>query len=108
VGHLRAKGFEVKTNEVGIDESYAVKKKHGVPRNLWSCHTGIVEGYVIEGHVPGEVISRLLKEKPAVAGVGVPGMPTGSPGMEGANARPYDVFTFDKKGRVKVYARINP
>ncbi len=108
MGHLREKGFDVKTNEIAVDEVNAVKKKHGVPRRLWSCHTGIVEGYVIEGHVPGEVILRLLKEKPAVAGLGVPGMPSGSPGMEGPNPRPYDVFSFDKQGRLKVYAHIKP
>jgi hypothetical protein len=108
VGHLREKGFTVKSNGTTIAQLKAIKEKHGVPQRLWSCHTGIVEGYVIEGHVPAEVVSRLLTEKPDVAGLGVPGMPTGSPGMEGRNPRPYDVYTFDKQGRIRVYARINP
>jgi len=64
-----------------------------------------VEGYVIEGHVPVDAISRLLKEKPPVAGLVVRGMPIGSPGMEGPNPQPYDVLAFDRQGRVSVYAR---
>lgn len=83
----------------------ALKKQHGVPAKLSSCHTGLVEGYVIEGHVPGDIILRFLKEKPNVAGIGVPGMPIGSPGMPGP-LQPYDVFTFDRKGQVKVYAHV--
>jgi hypothetical protein len=64
-----------------------------------------VQGYVIEGHVPADLIHRLLKEKPAVVGLAVPGMPVGSPGMEGAKPQPYEVITFDKQGRTSVYAR---
>ena len=65
----------------------------------------MVQGYVIEGHVPADLIHRLLKEKPAVAGLAVPGMPVGSPGMEGVNPQPYDVLTFDKDGKTSIYAR---
>lgn len=83
----------------------AVKVKYKVPKGLQSCHTAIVDGYVIEGHVPVEVIFRLLKEKPAVAGIAVPGMPVGSPGMEGGEPEPYEVFAFDREGRTWVYAR---
>lgn len=83
-----------------------IKKQHGVPAQLNSCHTGLVGGYVIEGHVPGDILLRFLKEKPNVAGIGVPGMPVGSPGMPGP-LQPYDVFTFDRKGQLKVYARID-
>jgi len=86
----------------------AVKNNHGVPPRLRSCHTGLVEDYVIEGHVPGNLISRLLKERPDVMGLAVPGMPVGSPGMEGPNPEPYDVFSFDKEGHIQVYERINP
>jgi hypothetical protein len=82
-----------------------VKAKHGVPPALRSCHTALVGGYVVEGHVPADVISRLLKEKPPVTGVAVPGMPPGSPGMESRNPQPYDVLTFDRRGRVSVYDR---
>lgn len=64
-----------------------------------------MQGYVIEGHVPADLIQRLLKERPAVAGLAVPGMPVGSPGMEGPNPQPYEVISFDKAGRTSVYAR---
>jgi hypothetical protein len=105
VDHLHANGFKVDRREITDSELHKVKTKHGVPDALFSCHTAIIDGYVIEGHVPADLIARLLKEKPAVAGLGVPGMPIGSPGMEGPNPQPYEVFAFDKKGQVRVYAR---
>lgn len=83
----------------------AVKEKHGVPPPLRECHTALLAGYVLEGHVPVDVIARLLKEKPPIIGLSVPGMPPGSPGMESSNPRPYEVLAFDRQGRVKVYAR---
>jgi hypothetical protein len=76
-----------------------------VPQKLFSCHTGLVQGYVIEGHVPADLIHRLLQEKPPVLGLAVPGMPVGSPGMEGANPQPYEVLAFDKDGKTSVYAK---
>jgi hypothetical protein len=79
--------------------------KHNVPDKLRSCHTGLVNGYVIEGHVPADLIRRLLDEKPPVLGLAVPGMPIGSPGMEGGHPERYEVFTFDKHGKTTVYAR---
>jgi hypothetical protein len=82
-----------------------VKERNNVPEKLHSCHTALIDGYVIEGHVPADVITRLLKEKPAVLGLAVPGMPVGSPGMEGGKPEPYNVFTFDKDGRTSVYAK---
>jgi hypothetical protein len=82
-----------------------VKIKYKVPEKLYSCHTAVIQSYVIEGHVPADLIHRLLKERPAVAGLAVPGMPVGSPGMEGPNPQPYDVISFDKQGRTSVYAR---
>lgn len=83
----------------------AVNAKHGVPPQLRECHIALVEGYVIEGHVPVDAIRRLLKEKPPLIGLAVRGMPIGSPGMEGPNPQPYDVLAFDRQGRVSVYAR---
>jgi hypothetical protein len=73
---------------------------------LSSCHTAIVDGYVIEGHIPADVIRRLLKERPDVKGIAVPGMPAGSPGMEvpGGVVQPYAVMTFDKDGNSEIYA----
>jgi hypothetical protein len=103
VGHLRANEFVVKTEDV--DDLGPVKARHGVPRPLVSCHTALVDGYVVEGHVPADTIKRLLKSRPAVAGVAVPGMPIGSPGMEspGRPAERYQVIAFDKKGGTSVF-----
>ena len=86
-----------------MEDLTAVKKKHGVPAALEACHTALVDGYVIEGHVPADLIDRLLRERPRVAGLAVPGMPAGSPGMEGPPER-YQVLTFDRSGRTTVFA----
>lgn len=102
VEHLRNNGFTVRT--INLDRLADVKARHGVPSRVQSCHTGLIDGYVIEGHVPASDIHALLKKRPSVVGLAVPGMPIGSPGMEGANARPYDVVTFDKQGRSEVFA----
>jgi hypothetical protein len=104
VDHLKAGGFSVTVHDVQNVEP--LKQRLGVPRNLGSCHTATVGGYVIEGHVPAADIRRLLAEKPRVKGLAVPGMPVGSPGMEQGNAKePYDVVSFDESGRTAVYAR---
>lgn len=81
-----------------------VKAKFGVQPQHQGCHTATVDGYVIEGHVPATEIARLLEERPAVKGLAVPGMPRGSPGMEGPVSDPYDVLTFDESGAETVYA----
>ena len=80
--HLKEAGFNVKTTDV--PDVTPLKQEKGIPQRLFSCHTGLVDGYVIEGHVPAEDIRRLLDERPDVAGISVPGMPMGSPGMDGA------------------------
>jgi len=105
VGHLQANRFNVKTNSVNDRQLNEIKAKYGVPRSLESCHTALVEGYVIEGHVPADLIYRLLKEKPSVIGLAVPGMPDASPGMDGPSLEPYDVLVFDRNGAVRLYAR---
>lgn len=104
MGHLRVGGYAVRTED--LDDLAPIKRKLGVPSSLQSCHTAVVEAYVIEGHVPADVIDRLLRERPAVAGLAVPGMPVGSPGMEspGQRAERYDVMAFDRQGRATVYA----
>ncbi len=83
-----------------------IKTQHQVPADLQACHTGLIEGYVVEGHVPADLIDRLLRERPKVQGLAVPGMPVGSPGMEmpGSPAQPYRVFTFDRAGKKTVFA----
>lgn len=92
--------------EKGVQNLIEVKIRYQVPEQLHSCHTAVVDGYIIEGHVPAADISRLLAEKPDVAGLAVPGMPVGSPGMESPGAAPeaYSVFTFDDAGETAVYA----
>jgi hypothetical protein len=106
VEHLRRNGFAVTSENVA--DMRAVKDVYKVPAHTRSCHTAVVAGYVIEGHVPAAEIHRLLKEKSKVAGLAVPGMPIGSPGMEGPNPRPYDVLTFDKAGKTAVYSTQRP
>ena len=105
VGHLQANGFKVQKKDVFGKQFSDVKSKYGVPQRLYSCHTALIDGYVIEGHVPADLIKRILKERPSIVGLAVPGMPVGSPGMEGPNPEPYEVLTFDKQGRTTVYAR---
>ena len=102
--HLQKNGFQV--NDEPVTDLRAIKTKHGVPADLQSCHTAIVDGYVVEGHVPADLITRLLRERPKVAGLAVPGMPIGSPGMEVPGRQPqrYQIFTFDKTGKTGVFA----
>ena len=107
VEHLRSSGFTVRTTDV--EDLSAIKARHGVPSKLQSCHTGVVDGYVVEGHVPAADIQKMLKERPKVAGLAVPGMPIGSPGMEvkGVTPQPFDVMAFEKSGTSSVYASHN-
>jgi hypothetical protein len=109
VEHVKQAGIAVKVTDLPQESLDALKDKHGVPRTAQSCHTGIVNGYVIEGHVPVTEVQRLLKERPAVSGIAVGGMPLGSPGMEVPGQKPqtYNVVTFDKQGGVKVYSTQN-
>ena len=103
VGHLRKNGFAAHAEDVA--DINAVKAKYNVPAALRSCHTAVVGGYVIEGHVPAADVKRLLTTRPAdVVGLAVPGMPVGSPGMEGANPQAYQVLAFDKGGRSRIFA----
>jgi hypothetical protein len=109
VDHMRENGFEVEPVDLPVyAELSAQKAEQGVPPELESCHTAVVEGYVIEGHVPAEVVSRLLRERPDIKGLAVPGMPVGSPGMEGPNPQPYDVIAFDEDGSRTVFERVDP
>lgn len=84
----------------------ALKQQLGIPANLQSCHTARIGSYLIEGHVPAAIVQRLLKEKPAIAGLAVAGMPIGSPGMEGPVSQPYKVMAFTRDGKQFVYANI--
>jgi len=104
VEHMQKNGWTVTSHDVPDVEVY--KKRYGVPESLASCHTAIVtSGYVVEGHVPADVIDKLIAQHPAdIVGLSVPGMVTGSPGMEGATAEKYDIVAFTKAGKTKVFA----
>jgi hypothetical protein len=107
VEHMRKQGFTATATDVA--DMAAIKTKYKVSEKVRSCHTAFVDGYVIEGHVPAADVARLLKERPDVVGIGVPGMPIGSPGMEvaGVKPHPYDVLSFDAEGRTRVFASHN-
>jgi hypothetical protein len=103
VNHMRKAGFSVKVTN--MEDLEPIKTRFGVSRDLQSCHTGIVEKYVIEGHVPAADVMRLLQERPTATGLAVPGMPIGSPGMEqGSRKDPYEVILFSRTER-DVFAR---
>jgi len=103
VEYLEKNNFKVVVHD--RDDMTPVKRRLEVPQNLASCHTATVDGYVIEGHVPAASITKLLKERPAVSGIAVPGMPIGSPGMEGPNPESYEVIAYKRNGERKVFTR---
>ena len=107
VDHVRAAGFI--PNVIEVDDPSRLndlKQSSGVPQALWSCHTALVGNYVVEGHVPADLVSQMLREKPQGRGLAVPGMVSGSPGMEipGVPAGHYDVLLFQRNGTSRVYA----
>jgi hypothetical protein len=103
VDHLKAAGFPVKVHET--PDTSTVRKRHGIPDQFGSCHTAVAGGYALEGHVPAADVKRLLTRKPSAAGLSVPGMPAGSPGMEvGSRKDPFQVLLIDKAGRSSVFA----
>ncbi len=104
VDYMKAQGFTVEVEN--RDEFTALKRANGVTRDLESCHTAFAGDLVIEGHVPADLIKKVLAAKtPGVKGIAVPGMPMGSPGMEGPTKDRYTVFTFDAQGRKTAYAQ---
>lgn len=105
VDHMREAGFTVKTTD--LNDLHPIKNQFGVHHEIESCHTAVVGGYIVEGHVPADVVRKMLTEKPDIAGITVPGMPIGSPGMEveGRPADRYNIIAFDKAGNTSVYAQ---
>jgi hypothetical protein len=102
VEHLKQNNFNVK--DIVSDDVQAIKDKYGVTQELASCHTALVNGYVVEGHVPAQDIRTLLKNKPDIVGITVPGMPSGTPGMEmGSKKDAYQVISFDTKNQHQVF-----
>jgi hypothetical protein len=109
VDHMRAAGFTVDARDVPTNaDLMRVKVDAGVPGAMATCHTALIDGYVVEGHVPADQVKRLLADRPAVAGIAVPGMPVGSPGMEGPGAQPYRVYSWDRQGGSAVFAEVDP
>ncbi len=104
IAYLEANGYTVLVEDV--EDMATLKQRHRVPTQLYSCHTAVVDGYVVEGHVPVAEIGRMLAERPEISGIGVAAMPIGSPGMEvaGVADQPYDVMTFDAAGSMEIYA----
>ncbi len=100
--HLKSSGFNV-TKQL-MNDVTPMKQQLGVPEDLWSCHTALVEGYAVEGHVPADLIQKMLLERRALAGLAAPGMPNGSPGMEGPTRDRYEVIAFTRTGATEVYA----
>ncbi len=94
-------GFDTQVNDV--DDIQSVKDEHEVPRDVWSCHTSIVEGYVIEGHVPVEAIEKLLEEEPDIEGIALPGMPSGSPGMPGPKQDEWTIYALHEDGTTSTF-----
>lgn len=101
VAHLQENGFDVKT--IDVPDTAIYRDRFGIPEHLGSCHTGLVDGYALEGHVPAADIKRLLSEKPKAVGLAVPGMPLGSPGMDAAQKDPYNVVLVRPNGKHEVY-----
>jgi len=102
VDYMTTAGFKLNVHD--MDDVDPIKDQQHVPSALRSCHTSMYGGYVFEGHVPADLIQKVLKEHPKIAGLAVPGMVAGSPGMDGA-PQPYQVIAFDKDGKTSVYAK---
>jgi hypothetical protein len=100
--HLRQNGYDVTVQQT--ESLSSIKQRYRVPQEFEGCHTAIIGGYVVEGHVPASIIRRLLRERPAIRGISLPGMPDGSPGMTGEKKEPFVIYSFGDDG-TKVYAR---
>lgn len=100
--HLEENGFKV--DLVDTTDMAPIKQKYGVPEALEGCHTAVVDGYVIEGLIPAKYVAQMLRERPAIKGLSVPGMPTGAPGMPGAKAKPLNVYVIGTSTPPKVFA----
>lgn len=106
VEHLEANGFAVKVNAADTAMLEQLKRQAGIGKDLSSCHTAKIDGYVVEGHVPAADVKRLVAERPDAVGLTVPGMPIGSPGMEKGNEiEPYDVILMKKDGMTEVFSK---
>jgi hypothetical protein len=103
--YLKAEKFPYKGVDVSYEELAKIKKRYGIPENLGSCHTGIIAGYFVEGHVPLPIVRKLLAERPPILGISLPGMPSGSPGMGGRKTETWEIRAVGRDGRVTIFAR---
>lgn len=101
IGYLRRNGLEV--DKISTDDMEKIKEQHEIPHDMKSCHTMIIGDYVIEGHIPLEVVAKLIKEKPNIAGIAMPGMPSGSPGMMGGKMSVFTIHSLMHDGGVSVF-----
>ena len=102
VTYMHTQGFETDVKE--MDDVTEIKRSFGVPAKLESCHTAFIGGYVIEGHVPADLVKKILADRPKIVGLSAPGMPADAPGM-GTGKTPYDVISWDKAGKTAVFAK---
>ena len=102
--HLEENGYSVEKIDMSNEELTNLNASLGIPSELGSCHTAQIEGYIVEGHVPADVIEAMLAEKPDILGLALPGMPQGAPGMDGVAEGPLEILAFDEQGQVWVYA----
>ena len=102
IKHLETNGFLPAAQFV--DDVTPIKRKRAVPEKLWSCHTALVGDYTVEGHVPADLIHKMLDKRLPIAGLAAPGMPNGAPGMEGPAKDRYEVIAFTRAGRTEIFA----
>ena len=103
--YLEGKG-NLKVNRIGLDDITSIKEKYNIPSEMQSCHTAVIGDYFVEGHMPIEEINKLLTEKPDIAGIALPGMPSGAPGMPGGKEEPFVVYAVNKDGSYNEFMRI--
>jgi hypothetical protein len=104
VGYLKRNGLEVE--DVETDDMNTIKEEHSIPDDMLSCHTTMIDGYVVEGHMPLEAIEKLLVEKPDTRGIAMPGMPSGSPGMPGLRSGDFSVYSLLSDGETSLFVKI--
>jgi len=100
--HMISNGYKVKVVNMQDEDMPGIKRKYGIPSSIKSCHTAIIGDYVVEGHIPSKVVDKLLTEKPAIDGIGMAGMPSGSPGMPGSKNEPWKIYSFNN-GKKSMY-----
>ncbi len=98
--------FNVETKDITQREMYNLKEDKGIPSDVYSCHTSIIEGYIVEGHMPMEVIEKLLEEQPDIVGIALPDMPSGSPGMPGQKTEEWTIYAINEDGSYEEYMRL--